>query len=145
MKGVDNFNRNMILSFLRARGKLTISELSKLLRVSRPTIYLHLDVLEKKGLIERTKDTKKKGAPVTITPKEKAIEKDNLDQIIQFLKLFEEKEFISLEEIQKIRTQGNKRKSLFLDRGYTNAKLFGFIGSQLFLTEEGKKFLKENT
>lgn len=60
------YHRVKILSLIKEHGPLTLSELSKKLNVSRPTVYLHVDTLEHKGLIIRKKDLKKKGAPVSI-------------------------------------------------------------------------------
>lgn len=68
----SSYHRAKILSLIKKHGSLTISELSKQLKVTRPTVYLHLETLENRGLIIRLKDTSKKGSPVVIKLTKKA-------------------------------------------------------------------------
>jgi len=66
-------NRALILSYLKYKGEKTKSELAELLEVSRPTIYHHLEVLKRRGLIYSKKpNTEKKGAPVLLGVTKKA-------------------------------------------------------------------------
>ncbi len=64
-------HKALILALINEKGTKTISELAKYLDVTRPTIYGHLELLEKRKLIIRSQNKEKKGAPVTIsiTPK----------------------------------------------------------------------------
>ena len=68
----SGFHRAIILSLIKEQGPKTISELSKYIKVTRPTVYGHLETLERRGLIVREKDSGKKGSPVTIKLTKKA-------------------------------------------------------------------------
>jgi len=133
----DSINREYILNLVRIEP-LTISELSKRLNVSRPTIYLHLKVLENKGLIKREKDIKKKGAPVTIFSVEKAVLKKDKEELISFLKI------VKLEQPIEFRKLFSKLDNAYLNHGYLEAGLRGYFDRMIMLNSEGEKILKEN-
>lgn len=133
----ENLTRTYILNVIRMKP-LTISELAKRFQVSRPTIYLHLAVLEKAGLIRRRKDHKKKGAPVTIFSVEKAVAKKQKGEIITFLKSIEQAQPISLKDLHK------KNPHIISNHAYMQSSLNGFIDKMVHLTPAGVKFLNEN-
>lgn len=143
MGALDNKNRRIILASLRD-DKLTISQLSKILGVSRPTVYLHLDVLEKSGLIERNKDQKKKGAPVYI----KLLRKSETNSfIIKFLEDLEKAGNTGIKEKKFVLSHNTSINDLsFLDRNdaLNFVSFSNLVEKRYFITEEGKKFLKEN-
>ncbi len=136
----DNLNRIWILQSILSKPK-TISELSKELGVSRPTIYLHLEVLEKKGYIKKIKNSKKKGAPVTVHTTPKKVKSFNKQRIIEYLKIVEKNEGKShIEIIKELKKQGIE----YIGIGST-ISLQGYTIKKEFLTEKGKNFLKGNT
>jgi DNA-binding transcriptional ArsR family regulator len=92
------YHRAKILSLIKKEGRsLKISELASLMEVSRPTIYAHLDTLEKRGLVILTKTEKSskiKGAPV-------------------FVSLTDKADPINLEDLNKAHDTWNKLTSIF--------------------------------
>lgn len=138
----DNSNRIYLLNLLERYGSLNISELSELIGISRPSIYQHLEVLEKQGLIKREKEEEKKGTPVKVYPLiPKFIEKEKED-MLKYLKFIEkEKEVPQKEGWDFIRKEF---KSNIGHPACSGAILLGLVESKTYLTEEGKKFLKEN-
>lgn len=134
----DNITRNSIISLLGVYGKMTISELAKRLRVSRPTVYLHLEVLEKKGLIKREKDPKKKGAPVTVTPVEKEVSKQNKQDLLEFLQTLQQKGDTDIHDMSKLGIS-------IISPAYLEASIRGYTSKKIYLTDKGKQFLKENS
>lgn len=132
----DNFNRIYIVDLLRCHKKLTISQLSDLTKLSRPTIYLHLEVLEKKGFIKRDKNIKKKGAPVTIQLIENSVAKKEKKDLIKFLNIIKNNPNITQIKLRNM--------NLGLSHTYTTATFEGLMDKRLFLTDKGKQFLKQN-
>jgi len=128
----DNINRNYILTILETHGPTTISNIVTLLKVSRPAVYNHLEILEKEGLIKRTKDKTKKGGPVTITLLKKEIEKKRKRDVITFLK--------DLKDGKEIK----EMRDLLKTNAYMDATWLGLITKKVYVTERGKKFLEEN-
>jgi len=135
----DGSNRELILGYLGVAGPQTITKLSQVLNVSRPTIYLHLEVLEKKGLIERKKDPKRKGSPVIIYRKESKIKEAKVKAIVSTLKMIQDSKSHDFNDLA-LKFEGVH----FPSSSYFEAKLRGFISQKIYLTDEGKKFLKEN-
>lgn len=135
----SNLHRNMIIILLKGSPQ-TISELAKELNVSRPTIYLHLKVLEKKGLIERSKDITKKGAPVTITLKEKELSELEQKNLVEFLLWLKEQKEVSSESLDIF----FKTQRRYLSNAWVEAGVNGLIGNKVFITSEGEKFLEEH-
>lgn len=134
----ENTNRQLILNYLGLNGELTISQLSQLLRVSRPTIYLHLDILEKKGFIGRKKNPKKKGAPVTIYRKEKNISAYEKKELVFFLRRLKAKGSMDVKEVFEFSKESNFH-SMYLD-----ATLRKLVSKRISLTKEGDEYLKQN-
>ncbi len=132
----ENFNRNFILSSLQSVGPMTISEIAMRINISRPAVYAHLEILENKGMIRRSKDIKKKGAPVTIFPVQKEIAKKNRQDVLSFLQKLSEREGIDLKEFRDFFST-NK------DQGYIEAALRGYIIKKIYLTDKGKDFMKK--
>lgn len=132
----ENFNRNYILNLLRSHNGLTISQLAKLLRVSRPTIYLHLDILEKEGFVKRSKNPEKKGSPVTIEIVESSVAKRDKKKLTEFLKVVDSDKDLTLTKL--------KQMGINDPESYLLATMKGLIDKKIFLTDEGKKFLEEN-
>lgn len=128
----DNFNRSYILNLIEVHEGLTISQLVSLAPVSRPAVYDHLELLEKQGLIKRSKDKKKKGAPVTITAIQKEVEKKDRVELIEFLNKINKDEGVDMKEL----------KDAFRSKAYLTAGLRGFTSKKVYLTDKGKEFLK---
>lgn len=128
-------NKFLILAIIRSEGSKTISELAKRLNVTRPTIYLHLDTLEKQGFIKRSKNKEKKGAPVRISPIEKNIKAKEKKDIFKVLKYIKEHPGLTIEQIK-----GSWVSKVPL----MQAQLRGLITKKIYLTKEGEKFLKNN-
>jgi predicted ArsR family transcriptional regulator len=135
----DNLNRRRIMMLLKIRP-MTISQLSKELGVSRPTIYLHLDILEKKGLIKKEKNEKKKGAPVTISCVKEKIEKQEQKELINYLKLIKKIQPVDLIGIN----DDNIQRMIIKGSGHISASVRGFLKNMTSLSEEGERFLKDN-
>ena len=134
----DNLNRQYIMNYLRLHKTLTISQLSKMVSISRPTIYLHLKNLEKKGLVRRTKDPKKKGAPVTIHIIEDSVVKEDKKALLEFLKIIESNEDTTQFSLKEMKLARNMMMA------YAQATFKGLVDKKIFLTEKGKKFLEDN-
>ena len=131
----ENYNRGRIMNILRKYGKLTISQIVSMTKLTRPTIYLHLDVLELGGFINRKKDESKKGAPVTITVNNKYFP-ERETKTLQFLKLLKDRgDFISKNEYKDIGAP-------FL-YGMTNSNFMGYIEEKMVLTKAGEDFLNK--
>jgi sugar-specific transcriptional regulator TrmB len=124
------------MNTLRVKGSMTISQLAEQTKISRPTIYLHLENLKKKGLISLSQDNDAKGKPVTIKVNEDSVAKKDTKELIEFLKKIKDKGEITLGAI--------KEEKLNQNNEYLSATLRGFIDKKIFLTEAGKKFLEEN-
>ena len=77
-----DLTRGAILTIIMS-GDTKISDLENKLKLDRPTIYYHLDVLEADGLIKRFKDKKAIGRPVRLTANL------NAKQIGDVIKVFE--------------------------------------------------------
>jgi len=124
------------MNVLRLHKKLTISQISAITKISRPTIYLHLDNLEEKGFIKRNKNLEKKGAPVTISVVENSVVKKEKEEVIKLL-----------EEIKKSKdnTITNFMNENSYSNAYANATFEGLIDKKIFLTSKGEKFLKEHS
>lgn len=128
------------MNLIETTQGITITELSKRLNVSRPTIYLHLNTLEKKGFIERVKDSAKKGSPVTIIPKQKKIEKSRKTELLEFLNVVEKaKQGVNYSNDLLEKTNVSLSSPIFLE-----AMMRGFIVHKIHLTKEGELFIKEN-
>lgn len=131
----DNSTRERILHSLSLFKELTISQLSAMLSVSRPTIYLHLDILESQGLIKRDKNSQKKGAPVTISLDNKNFTHKQDKDIREILELINQKKDIDWFDFQKEKINLH---------AYNIAILRGYVGRNIYITEKGKEFLKQN-
>lgn len=129
----DNFNRNYILNLLDTFGSMTISDIAKKVNLSRPSVYSHLEILEKKGLIKRDKNPKKKGSPVTITPINKKISEKDTQELIKLLKKVKNSHGIDMKEL---------REELH-NHSYLEAGMRGFITKKVFLTKKGEEFLNK--
>jgi DNA-binding MarR family transcriptional regulator len=133
----ENLNRNYILSTIQYFGKIKISDISKIVNLSRPSVYSHLNILEKEGLIKRKKDNKKKGAPVFIIPIKDKIDLKRKKEVFNFLKFLEENEGISTLELIK-------NKKYYESQSYIYSGLKGYIINKIFLTQAGKEYLNQN-
>ena len=132
----ENFNKKYIVDLLRFHNKLTISEISKLTKLSRPTIYLHLDSLEKNGFIKRKKDEDKKGAPVSIELIKHSVAQKDKKELIDFLKLIKEHNGITQTELRNLKVP--------ITSSLTIATFDGLIDKKIYITEKGIKFLEDN-
>lgn len=132
----ENENRILIMNILRNYGSLTISEIVKKTKLSRPTIYLHLDNLEKKRLISRKKDNKKKGAPVTISIIKDSVDKKDKEDLLKFLNEIKKNGFLTTDYIVE--------KNFDINGSSSSATLNGFIEKRTYLTKEGLNFLNDN-
>ena len=135
--GKERINKFMILSLIKQEGKKTISELANRLNLSRPTIYLHLNTLEKGGFIKRKKDIKKKGSPVTIYLIEKKIEEKKKKEMIEALKFVKANDGLTDEGLRKFK-EGNWVNTI----PFSQLQFRGLIIQKLFITPKGRKFLK---
>lgn len=133
----DNFNRQMILNMVEIHP-LNISQIAERLRVSRPTVYLHLDVLKKKDLIEIEKDNKKKGAPVTVFIKQKQLHNHNTKKTTDFLRSVSKLGEIDHKEFFE------KLGLDFTNPIYLEAGIRGYISKKIYVTPKGKQFIKDN-
>ncbi|HLY03569.1 MAG TPA: metalloregulator ArsR/SmtB family transcription factor [Candidatus Cybelea sp.] len=64
---LSDATRRAILARL-ARGEATVNELTDLFEISQPAISRHLKVLEKAGLIRRSRDAQRRPATVETKP-----------------------------------------------------------------------------
>jgi len=135
----ENFNKTFIINLLRVNGKMTISQIAKAINTSRPTVYLHLENLEREGFISRTKDPDRKGAPVSIELIQKSIEEKDRQNLIKFLKMIRDSPGLTQQELRE------KHLAERISDAYTSATFRGLVDKKIFLTEAGKKFLAENT
>ncbi len=138
---LENRNRIMILNYLELEDKMTITQIAKKLNISRPTVYLHLENLEKRELIKRSKNVKKKGAPVTIELCDKEVSDLRKKNLIKFLKVFELKGEITNDEMHKNFPTSEKGG---ITPAQIDAMIRGFISDKTFLTEKGKKYLQNH-
>lgn len=145
MGRVDETTRSRILRLLETTDKdLIISDIVKYTQLTRPSIYLHLDILEKKGLIKREKDTTKKGAPVKIIPIKSKINSDKKRRMIELLDKIKNKGGeINMHDLESIH-EGILNPSTTAGMTHIDLRLRGLIGSKLYITQKGKKFLKEH-
>lgn len=133
-----NSNREFIVSILSTQGSKTISELCRLTNLSRPSVYLHLEILERKGLIKREKDPKKKGAPVTISLIHKDVEKEQVQkEVLKLLEMMKDKPLrqheLSLEQRKKM-----------TPRALLEAGIHGYFHRPFEITKKGKSFLEKH-
>ena len=63
---INNKNRKKILKLL-CNGNLKISDIQKELKVSYPTIWTHISILEKNKFVKLTKKEKEAGKPVYVS------------------------------------------------------------------------------
>lgn len=64
---LSDSTRRAILARL-ARGEATVNELTDLFEISQPAISRHLKVLEKAGIVSRSRDAQRRPATVEIKP-----------------------------------------------------------------------------
>jgi DNA-binding transcriptional ArsR family regulator len=133
----DNFNRKYIIDLLKIHKNLTISQIVEITELSRPTIYLHLDILEKEGFIKRDKDDIKKGKPVTISLIQNSVAQKDKKELLEFLKIVREKNPTSTE----LKTMGlNISPNVLMESSFNDLTEMRFN-----ITNKGKQFLKEHT
>lgn len=87
--GTNAWKRAEILRIIKDNEPLTVTQLGKILNISLgSSIYRYLNELEERGLIELTKDSKKRGQPAFIktTPKADPISKGVFDMVNKMFK-----------------------------------------------------------
>jgi len=133
----DNENRRNVLSVIDSEP-MTISKLARRLKLSRPTIYLHVDKLKKKGLVGTKKEPKKKGSPVTVFVKDKEVSKYKDERVLNLLRKVKEIGDVDIFDFF------NKSGIKISENSYLDASLRGLISKRIYLTEKGKQLLKQN-
>ena len=136
----ESTHKTMILNLIRLHGGKTISEISNILNLSRPTTYLHLRTLEDRGYIRREKSPKKKGAPVTIYPVEKKLLEKDKREMLEALQFVKEHNGLDIKDLKNFK-DGNWTNTL----PFAHLQFRGLITKKTYITPEGERFLKENS
>jgi DNA-binding MarR family transcriptional regulator len=137
-----------IVKLLSTGGK-SIAKISEELKIKRSTLNYYLNVMQSEGIIQRKRiEEKVTGRPTIITLTKSTMNK-NLEAINnqeefnqEVLTLINSKKEIDKKElIEKFSNKGMVSRIMGTLIGLEN---FGYVREVFKLTEEGKKFLKEN-
>jgi len=132
-----NDNRDYILSVLKNKKVINITNLSRIIDISRPVLYQHLSILEKEGMIKLTKSIHTKGSPVLVELNSEKYNKEINKKVLPILRKL--KEYGDSVDMITFLKQEKVDYTLLLD-----SKLLNYVSEKIFLTDQGKQLLEEN-
>ncbi len=151
-----NWKRKQILSSIIKvieDGEMSIADIQRKINMKRSTLIYYLSLLESQGLIEKNRiEEKKIGRPTMIKiPKKRISEINKKSKIrkkytLEILKKLKQKGEMSLDKFHTL-IPFNPKKPDFQDKfnSTLNVELSNLAEKFIRISQEGKKFLRENS